>query len=128
MDPFSLAFTLLFMLAAHRITRMVTADTVPFLKKPRDAFVNRWGVWDEPEDKKGQPIHRKGTNRFMSALAYMIECDWCAGFWVSGILTGIHVLITGLDPWSALLLWLATSSAVGLIAEREDRQYGDEEE
>lgn len=127
MDPYSFTTLLALCLTAHRVTRMVTFDKVPFLKKPRDAFVNRWGVWDAPKEMKGKPIHPKGTNRFMSAIAYMIECDWCAGFWVSGILTGIHVLVTGAHPWYAFLLWMASSSAVGLIAEREQRDYGDDE-
>lgn len=50
-------------LAAARITRLVTQDTFPPAKAAREAWVRRFGQG--------------------SSLAELIECGWCAGFWIA---------------------------------------------
>ena len=99
--------------ATHRVTRLVTRDDLPFIKVPRDAFVERWGVYDDAEDRKIS-INEKKTNIVMSSFAYLWECDWCASVWVAA---GLGWLTW---TWPEVMFWLlaglAASSVTGTWA------------
>lgn len=106
----------LLFLAAYRLTRLWTRDKLPFIHLPREAFVERWGVYEQQADKK-MSINGKKTNLVMRSLAYLWECDWCSGVWVSGLLVwGLTIFVSVPSPY---LTWGATAAAVGLLAELE---------
>ena len=115
---------LLLVLATHRVTRIVTRDGIPLMATPREAFVRRWGRPADattPEQRRtsfgGRP-----TNGFMSSLAYLWECDWCASVWVAAALTYLAWLWTPLGDqhwYVAVLLGLTASGVTGLVAQRE---------
>lgn len=103
-------------LASFRGTRLVTRDKFPLIAIPRDAFVERWGVYEDAKDKKIS-INGKRTNLFMRSLAYLWECDWCTGVWVSGAVVYAATFYVSV-PY-AVLVWLAASAVTGLLAQAE---------
>jgi hypothetical protein len=62
-------------LAAARITRLVTTDTFPPAKALREAWVRKFGQG--------------------SSLADLIECGWCAGFWIAAGCRAARRLVPG---------------------------------
>lgn len=109
-----LVTVLVFVLATHRLTRLVVRDEVPLARVPRDWILDTFGSYDEDG-------HLTGGRRWGAlgwALAYVLTCDWCTSVWVGygllGIcaLSGVHMPL----PW---LVPLAASSVAGLLAERE---------
>lgn len=112
---------LLVVLATHRVTRVITRDSIPLVATPREAFVQRWGrAIDDPD--RHRSLSGKRTNGFMASLAYLWECDWCASIYVAAIITYLTYRWTPLgdEHWViAVLLGLAASSGTGLIAQRE---------
>jgi hypothetical protein len=91
-------WTLIYALAAFRLTRLWTRDTLPPLPRMREAVQSRWG------DR---------------AWAELFDCPWCAGFWIS-----LGVVLVSSSPiapaWQWLAVPLAISAMVGLIAAREE--------
>lgn len=85
-------------LAAYRLTRLWTRDSLPPLPWLRDTVQNRWG-------------HKAWTE--------LMDCPWCAGFWIS-----LGVVLVASSPiataWQWLALPLAFSAVVGLLAAREE--------
>lgn len=85
-------------LAAYRLTRLWTRDSLPPLPQIRQAVLSRWGdkTWTE-----------------------LLVCDWCAGFWISA-----GVVAVASSPAEGVWLWLAVplalSAVVGLIATRDE--------
>jgi hypothetical protein len=93
-------------LATHRITRVITRDWFPPIRKVR--------VWID---------HKLGEEHWLS---YLTQCDWCAGTWVAGALTtGLALYIACVMhqswwPWPIWVLLGCTASTVtGLIASKE---------
>lgn len=86
-----------YVLAAYRLTRLITHDSLPPVKRLRDYVLNRWG--DSP----------------WSELA---DCPWCMGFWVS---VGTTILVS--TPAAMVYRWvavpLAIATIIGLIANRD---------
>lgn len=108
--------TVLYIGAVHRVTRFFTRDALPFIKVPRNAFVERWGVYDDAEDRKVS-INEKKTNIVMSSLAYLWECDWCSSVWVAAVLGWLTWTWTENMFW--LLAGLVASSMTGTWAQLE---------
>lgn len=110
-------------LATHRVTRLITRDAFPLVAIPRERFVNRWAIENDPEPGSGLlSINGKKTNRFMESIAYLWECDWCASIYVAAGLTfAVHQLSPlGDQPWIySVLIWLTASTVTGLIAANE---------
>jgi hypothetical protein len=102
-EDFSLGQLILFIVlyfgAVHRVTRFFTRDALPIVKVPREAFVQRWGVYDDDEDKSTS-INGKKTNIVMSSLAYLWECDWCSSVWAAA---GLGYLTW---TWPHVMFWL----------------------
>jgi hypothetical protein len=87
----------IYCLAAFRLTRLVTTDTIA------EGLRNKiWSKWP-PTTKIG----------------YLITCNWCTGYWIA-ILLVIFVFIL---PQLAFVvsLVLAISAAVGLISAWTER-------
>jgi hypothetical protein len=84
-------------LAAYRLTRLLTHDSLPPVKRVRDYVLNRWG--DNP----------------WSEIA---DCPWCMGWWVA---LGTTLLVS--SPADTVYRWvavpLAMSTIIGLIANRD---------
>jgi|SRR5688572_3064774 len=103
-------------IATFRGTRLVTRDKFPFIAIPRDAFVERWGVYEAQVDKTVS-INGKKTNLLMRSLAYLWECDWCSGMWVGGAVVYAATFYTAV-PYP-VLVWLTASAVTGLLAQTE---------
>lgn len=104
----------LFVLATHRLTRLVVRDEVPLVALPRDWILDRFGLYDD----SGELIGGLRWGKLGWAIAYVFTCDWCMSIWVGyGLL--LVTWLTGVDmpvPW---LVPLVASSITGLLAERE---------
>lgn len=121
--------TVLYFGAVHRGTRFVTRDQLGFIKVPREAFVQRWGVYDDAEDRKTS-INEKKTNIIMSSLAYLWECDWCASVSVAGVLGWLtwswpdvmFWLLAGLMASSVTGTWAIVEKLITVIASKHEEQ------
>jgi len=99
--------------ATHRVTRLVTRDYIPLVRLPRE--------W----------IDRKlGSEHW---FAYLTQCDWCSGVWVSAALTtGLALYTTNVMhqswfPWTVwVLVGLSASSLTGLIANMEPEEKSED--
>lgn len=103
-------------LAAYRLTRLVTRDTVtvPW----RDQLT--WHL-AHPD---GSPATRRLADRYGPDVAamgslpgYLLACPWCAGLWIAAGVVGASRRWP--LRWRPLAEALAVSAAVGLLAERE---------
>jgi hypothetical protein len=111
-------------LATYRVTRFIATDEFPLVAEPRDAFVNRWATKPNPQTRVEKRVALGGqrTNLLMRSVAYLWECEWCLGVWVSGGVTyGTWRLTTlGAQPvWIGALVWLTAAAVTGMIAQRE---------
>lgn len=132
-------------LAAARITRLVTRDTI--FDRPRTAIRNRYpaagdfvskfertrrrwitGRWAKKHGKparitvyRSQPTQHDGQHTFYvtrgSYFGGLISCDWCTGVWVAAALA----LVVTLAPVGYLYVAVpfAIAEIVGLAAARE---------
>lgn len=109
-------------LAAYRLTRLVTADTITLALRAR---IIRWtyerkgdtdwiasGTTDSqweliPDDDDDPP-----------KLATLITCRWCAGMWISGFVIAARRYAPGI--WAPIARALALSAAAALVARLED--------
>lgn len=124
---------ILLALASYRGTRFVTRDKLPLIDIPRNAFVLRWGAYEDAPrmienyslrwwrffwGSEWQAIDgQHKTNLIMKSLAYLWECDWCTGVWVAGVMVYTTTNFTSVPyPY---LQWLAAAALTGILAERE---------
>lgn len=131
--------TILLALATFRITRVITRDKFPLIDVPREAFVQRWGAY---QDTKRLPVVFENprvwlvrawrylfacefesvngaarTSLFMKSMAYLWECDWCTSIWVgAGV---VYTAVQFVEVPYPFLQWLAAAALTGLIAQRE---------
>lgn len=90
-----LAFLVL-VLAAHRLARLLTEDTIT------------------------APLRRKIFDRFPpheTSLSYVLTCAWCCTIWTA--FGSVVVARLFPDVWSVVGLGLAVSAVAGLIFERQ---------
>ena len=120
-------------LASYRLTRLITRDKLPLIDIPREAFVQRWGAYQDTKRVKSAETGRwwrwwwgsefesvdgeHRTNLVMKSLAYLWECDWCMGIWVAGGL--VFTTAQFVDTPYPYLQWLAAAAATGWLASRE---------
>lgn len=83
------------MLSTMYVTYVVTMSDFPLMRKARDEVFVRYG--DE------------------SWQSYLVTCGWCAGFWVSMLITFI-VYAIDLISYPALIM-LSSAAATGLLLE-----------
>ena len=121
--PVSLSSLVLFalvVLATPRATRLWTRDKIPIIAVPREAFVQRWGVYeDDRGEARRTSIGGRKTNVVMSSLAYLWECDWCSSMWIGGLL--VYLTYRWPDTMMWVLLTLVASYAAGWSATAEAR-------
>jgi len=79
-------------LAAYRLTRLATQDTLPAAVAFRNWVRKDWPAWGSE----------------------LIDCPWCFGFWVSVATAVVRRLFP--RTWRMVSRPLAISAAVGLIA------------
>lgn len=99
---------ILLALVAYRLWRLLAEDTI--LDGPRKRL---YGLVGWQEDDPAPDTYREKT-------ALFIECPWCAGAWVSGLVYLIWLWLLGNPdhPSDVLLgvgVWFALSAAVGLL-------------
>jgi len=127
----------LVIMATYRITRFITRDQLPLIARPRRWIDKHWNplpdqnAWESylespPEAKKifldairknlGIKSRPTGWKR---SIAYLIGCAWCTSIWVGAGVSAFVMIFIGMTwPWF-VLLWLTSSAATGLIAQRE---------
>lgn len=102
-DPVALTVNAL---AAYRLTRLWTRDSLPPLPRVRQHVLDKL---DEIQDAKGS--HEPHP------LAALVDCPWCIGFWISvGVVAAATVTPRA---WRPLATALAFSAVVANIAVRE---------
>lgn len=99
-------------LAAYRLTRLVTTDTI--VTPWREQVFNRWPpTFDRSRlrwTSEQRHVFRAADDSVPVAhWAKLLDCPWCAGFWI----TGAAVLATRCPR--PLLSWLGLSTVVGMI-------------
>lgn len=82
-------------LATHRLTRLVTTDTI--FSKLRDRFWRRF----PPES---------------SMLGYLLTCDWCTSIWTGSLVVISYTIYSSATMLVALIL--AVSTVAGALAAR----------
>jgi hypothetical protein len=83
-------------LAAYRLTRLVSVDTLPPAVRAR-ARVQRWA-----------------RRRNHPAVIELIACPWCIGFWMAGAtVVARHVIPR---QWTPIARVLAISAVTGIVA------------
>lgn len=89
------AWLLVDVLAATRLTVLVTRDSLPPVKRFRDTVLFRWGEspWSE-----------------------LVVCPWCVGVWAAIGVLAARMLVPLV--WSPVSAMLATAMLVGIIATR----------
>lgn len=66
------------------------------------------------------PLIKHSDNRMMAWLLDLILCPWCAGFWITGLLTiavDLHYRWPGIEP---ILVWFAASAVCGFLGRADD--------
>lgn len=85
-------------LAVYRLSRLVTRDSLPLVKRPREALVRR-----------GQRGHS------LTWWAELVTCPWCVSMYLAPIVLGARAYAE--VAWSPLALVLAGSAVAGLLSE-----------
>lgn len=111
---------LLDFLAAYRITRLITADTI--LDGPRDAVVlwayaHRFGA-DRTEAPMGGWAEYVMEDADAPPLATLVICRWCSGMWVGFVIVAARRLFP--RAWPPIAEALALSAGAALLAGLED--------
>ncbi len=106
---------LLDFLAAFRLTRLITADSI--LDGPRDALVKMaYGNSDEAND--GEWADFAMADPQAPPLAVLVTCRWCMGWWCA-----LAVVIARRRfprAWAPIAEALAFSAGAALLAGLED--------
>lgn len=89
--------------AAARLARLIAKDTFPPVRMVRERILEHY----DP----GGHIRKQGGE--LPALAELIVCPWCVGFWVSAGVVAARRFVPGW--WDPLARALATSMAVGQL-------------
>lgn len=80
--------------ASYRVWRLIAVDQITEpLRAPLLRSDHRAAVW----------------------VYDLITCAWCAGFWISGAITGATALSLDWALLDAVLAWWAVSAVVGLL-------------
>lgn len=107
------------MLAAYRLTRLVTADSIA--QPLRDQVVELAYAWDG----KPLPEVEPGLELAVAAMddpehpkwAELASCRWCAGMWIS---LGIVLVARRFRWWPTMADALALSAVAALAARLEE--------
>ena len=91
-----LAWLIVDALAVHRLTRLLTRDSLPVVASLRERVLDRWGSspWSE-----------------------LAVCPWCLSVWLAVPVISARLLAP--TVWDLLALLLAYSTVAGLLAQHE---------
>jgi hypothetical protein len=112
-------------LAAYRLTRLVTADTIT--EPARGAIIERAYRADRVTHREGVSLVAEPGGTWSEValndpeppkLAELVTCRWCAGMWVSLGVVAARRLVP--RAWRPLADTLALSAAAALLARLED--------
>jgi len=130
MDTVTLLWFTVNALAVHRITRLISADTIPVIRRPREWLLRRWPSSDTvfmPSevvsvdddlvvvDGTGTVVFQEGDEWFAIRphwLGDLITCTWCVSMYVAPFVIAADYWL-GWWPWVAISL--AFSSVTGLL-------------
>ncbi len=93
-------------LACYRLTRLVVEDTFPPVKVVRDAIVRRHTTV--------RAITAGGTIEEPHALAELVQCPWCASFWLAALVVVARWNVPGW--WTPVAVVLALSAVSGIVS------------
>lgn len=100
MNPWLLL--VLLTLTTHRVTRLITADHLPIVAKPRE-FIQAWlAVYDA----EGNLVGPRRWGVAGESIAYLLSCPWCMSVWVA-----VGLVFGALGSWSIPLPWLWVAAA-----------------
>lgn len=110
-------------LAIHRLTRLVTADTITQPVRARlirSAYELRDGHLPMPADDTPDAAWDAMPENDDDApkLAAFVRCRWCTGLWISGFVVAARRYAPRV--WEPLARALAGSTAAALLAGLED--------
>lgn len=96
-DELTAVRLILLLLGCYSITRLVVTDTFPLFARPREWVKKRFPpaetVWEEKPPRgtwKKLPDNRHYVVLKGHWIGELIDCPWCAGFWVSLGVTGAY--------------------------------------
>jgi len=91
-----LSHLIILVLGVYRLSRLVIEDTIT-------ESIRNW-IWDRWGYEKG--------------IGYLVTCYWCTSFWFASLTVILYTILP--VPTIAIMLVLALSAGVGLIAARVD--------
>lgn len=93
-------------LAAYRVTRLVTRDS----------------LWEHTRDRLADWF----THHRASKAAELLTCPFCAGFWVCALVLAAALAadLVDMDADMAVLVWWALAGAQALLSSVDDRLNG----
>lgn len=100
LPPVALLVLIALALTSYRLTRLLVVDEFPPIKTQRVRLA-QWG--------------RTGPDHW---LTYLSRCPWCAGVWVSGLLTLATWLAVDTLP-VPFLQWGAAAAVTGFLSAAE---------
>ena len=106
-------------LAAYRLTRLVTTDTIS--DPVRDEVLERIyraGYWKDMAPPLQGWSELARADEEPPRLAELLTCWWCAGWWVSALVVAARRLVPGW--WGPVASALATSTLVGMLSRTEN--------
>jgi hypothetical protein len=119
MNPWLLL--VLYALTVHRVSRLLVADTLPIIDRPREWVKHHFGRFDSQGDLIG--ARRWGVVGW--SIAYLLGCSWCMSVYVGaslifGPLGDVSIPL----PW----LWVAAASTVagllgGIVESEHELRY-----
>lgn len=79
------------------------------------ALAGGYNTTRTPGPREEAELDRQRTNGGMPVAMYLVNCYWCAGFWISAAVVLIAVFVP-LTVWALPFLALSVSALVGLLA------------
>lgn len=96
----------LFFLAVHRVTRLITADTFPPIAWARNIITRK-------KHDDHWLVYLFGSSRDTG-------CPWCMSLWAGGAGAAAFAIWTHWFWWPVwILIWLAASTVTGFLAQHE---------
>jgi hypothetical protein len=114
-DGFILA---LMILTTFRITWLITRDSMPFVKIPRDWVVARSVQTRRPVvvlEMNGDQVRDYRGGWYY--LAELITCPWCVSVWVAAGVTVLTALLSSRGLSSPWLVFGATAAGAAILAQ-----------
>lgn len=95
-------------LAAYRLTRLVVVDTFPPVQAAREAIKERFPARQWPNGHGGYHVEEHPA-------VELIQCPYCAGFWVAAAVVAARLLVPA--AWAPLARALAMAAVAGKLVD-----------